>query len=126
MSQTDDFNIYEIIPTDRFNNDVKYYIKKKKFTRLENDIDDILCSLEKGDFQGEKIESLKFPKERDVYKVRAKNSNADAGLSNGYRLIYYVQVDNNIVYLITIYYKKDDNKIPTNNEIVEMINKYCN
>lgn len=54
MSQIDDLNIYEVIPTDRFNNDVKYYIKKKKFTRLENDIDDILCSLEKGDFQGDR------------------------------------------------------------------------
>jgi mRNA-degrading endonuclease RelE of RelBE toxin-antitoxin system len=35
------------------------------------------------------------------------------GKSNGYRLIYYVVKDDREIYLLTIYYKKEDKLIPT-------------
>lgn len=47
------------------------------------------------------------------------------GQSNGYRIIYYVVRDDKEIYLLTIYYKKDDSKIPTNQEIIRLVEKYC-
>lgn len=40
-------------------------------------------------------------------------------------MIYYVVKDDGEIYLLTIYYKKDDNRIPTNEEIKELVLKYC-
>ncbi len=47
------------------------------------------------------------------------------GQSNGYRIIYYAVRDDEEVYLLTIYYKKDDNRTPTNQEIIELVETYC-
>ena len=45
--------------------------------------------------------------------------------SNGYHIIYYAVRDDEEIYLLTIYYKKDDSRIPTNQEIVELVETYC-
>lgn len=45
--------------------------------------------------------------------------------TNGYRIIYYVIKEDKEVYLLTIYYKKDDNKIPSDNEIIALVEEYC-
>jgi mRNA-degrading endonuclease RelE of RelBE toxin-antitoxin system len=115
--------IYEVIPTDKFNDDIKFYIKKKKFTRIIKDIEPILRELNNGIFNGDVIADLHL--ESNTYKIRSANSNTKEGKSNGYRLIYYVEELDKIVFLITIYYKKDDNRVPTDPEIVELIKKYC-
>lgn len=47
------------------------------------------------------------------------------GQPNGYRIIYYAVRDDEEVYLLTIYYKKDDNRTPTNQEIIELVETYC-
>ena len=47
------------------------------------------------------------------------------GQSNGYRIIYYAVRDDEEVYLLTIYYKKDDNRTPTKQEIIELVETYC-
>ena len=47
------------------------------------------------------------------------------GQFNGYRIIYYAVRDDEEVYLLTIYYKKDDNRTPTNQEIIELVETYC-
>ena len=39
-------------------------------------------------------------------------------------VIPYVR-DDEEVYLLTIYYKKDDNRTPTNQEIIELVETYC-
>lgn len=85
--------MYTVIPTEQFEKDVKYYIKKKGFTH--------------------------------IFKVRSVNTDTKAGQSNGYRIIYYAVRDDAEVYLLTIYYKKDDNRIPTNQEIIELVETYC-
>ncbi|HBY20809.1 MAG: hypothetical protein A2Y24_08670 [Clostridiales bacterium GWE2_32_10] len=118
--------IYEVIPTDKFNKDVTYYINKKKYTKLPQDIKHILQDLKRGIFSGDKIEGLNLSSNTFTYKVRAKNSNTNQGTSNGYRMIYYVKHENKIVFLVTIYSKKDENNIPTDNEIIHIINEYCN
>lgn len=121
-----DIVIFEVYPTDRFNDDMKFYIKKKKFKHIADDIEDILEGLEEGVFSGTPIDDLNFPNGKTVYKVRAVNTDAKKGKADGYRLLYYVKEDDKIVYLLTIYFKKDDNRIPTDSEIRELIKKHCN
>ena len=91
MSQNEELIYYSLHPTDRFNDDVKYYIKSKKFTRLPKDIEDIKNDLINGIFKGKIIGDLDLDENTVAYKIRAKNSNTNVGKSNGYRLIYLVE-----------------------------------
>lgn len=117
---------YKVITTDIFKKDVKYYLKKKKFTNILEDINDVIDELEKGNLIGEPITDLNLKCNEAAYKVRAVNSNTNSGKSNGYRIIYYAIKDDKEIYLLTVYYKKDDIKILTKKEIADIINEYCN
>ncbi|MBD5589197.1 hypothetical protein [Clostridium botulinum] len=125
MSQDSNIPIYEIYPTDEFNNNMKYYIKKKKYKSISKDINNILRDLEKGIFAGDPIADLKLDTSNKVYKIRAANTDTKQGKSSGYRLIYYVETEDKIVFLVTIYYKKDNDRIPTDKEIINLIKEYC-
>lgn len=126
-SQNNQAIIYKVLPTHKFNSDIKFYIRKKKFKKLPDDIREILKDIKSGKFPGSEISNLKLKNDENqsVYKVRAKNSNTKVGKSNGYRIIYYVRNYEKIIFLVTIYYKKDDIRIPTNNEIIQLIKRYC-
>ncbi len=117
--------MYTVIPTERFEKDVKYYVKKKGFTHIGADIKVITDELEKGNLVGTEIPGLKIPTDGHTFKVRSANTDTKVGQSNGYRIIYYAVRDDEEVYLLTIYYKKDDNRIPTNQEIIELVEAYC-
>ena len=39
--------------------------------------------------------------------------------------IYYAISEELKIYLLTIYSKKDDNNIPSDNEIISLVNTYC-
>ena len=56
---------------------------------------------------GDRLEGLKLPEGTAAYKVRIANTSANVGKSNGFRLLYYVAIEDEI-YLLTIYSKKDD------------------
>lgn len=71
------------------------------------------------------IPGLRIPTDGHTFKVRSANTDTRAGQSNGYRTIYYAVRDDAEVYLLTIYYNKDDNSIPTNQEIIELVETYC-
>lgn len=58
-------------------------------------------------------------------KVRVANTDTKVGKSNGYRVIYYAVKNDCEIYLLTIYYKKDDKRIPNNREIEDIVKKYC-
>ena len=66
--------------------------------------------LELGNLVGDDISDIDIPTDDHTYKVRVANSNTKVGKSNGYRIIYYVIKDDKEIYLITIYYKKEDKK----------------
>ena len=104
--------MYTVIPTEQFEKDVKYYIKKKGFTHIGADIKAITDELEKGNLIGAEIPGLRIPTDGHTFKVRSANTDTKAGQSNGYRIIYYAVRDDAEVYLLTIYYKKDDSRIP--------------
>lgn len=117
--------MYKIIPTMRFNSDVKYYIKKKHYTKIGEDIRTVTDELKIGNLIGDEISGLKIEAGGHTYKVRATNSDMNKGSANGYRIIYYAVREDGEIYLLTIYSKKDDIRIPTNKEIVELVAKYC-
>lgn len=106
----------QIVPTKKFKSDVKFYIKKKKYLQLDKDIKSVTDELLKGNLIGDKLEDIELETGTAVYKVRIKNSSANVGKSDGFRLIYYVVVDEKI-YLLSIYSKKDDNRILTDKQI---------
>lgn len=111
----------EIIWSAHFKSDVKYYFKKKRYTKILDDIDKVVDELKAGNLIGDKLEGLTIPANTSAYKVRLPNSSVNIGKSGGFRLLYYVELANNI-YLLTIYSKKDDNRIPTDAQIAELIN----
>lgn len=116
---------FDVMPTAKFESDVVFYMKEKKYTHIIDDIKTVKVELEQGNFIGEEIPNLKLESGGHTYKVRAANTDMKVGKSNGYRIIYYVIMDNKVVYLLTIYSKKDDDKVLSNKEIVELIAKYC-
>ena len=110
----------KIIPTKYFRNDVKFYIRKKKFLKINADVKTVTDELEQGNLVGDRLEGLDVPENIAVYKVRIANSSANVGKSHGFRLIYYVVIDEKI-YLVSIYSKKDDNRVPSDKQIELLI-----
>ena len=98
---------FEVIPTKKFEEDVRYYLKKKKFKHILDDVEEVVKKLEKGKLIGDAVSGLSFD-ENVTVKVRIANTDTRAGKSNGYRLIYYAVKNDCEIYLLTIYYKKDD------------------
>ena len=115
---------FEVIPTKKFEEDVRYYLKKKKFKHILDDVEEVVKKLEKGELIGDAVPGLSFD-ENVTVKVRIANTDTRVGKSNGYRLIYYAVKNDCEIYLLTIYYKKDDNRIPTNKEIEDIVKEYC-
>jgi len=118
--------MYRIEFTKRFEQDVAYYRKKKKFYHIEDDITPVLEKLEQGELIGDEIPGIASGIGEHTYKVRVANSDTKAGKADGYRVIYYAIQDDKTIFLLTMYYKKDNNRIPTNREIIGIIEQYCN
>ena len=110
----------QIIPTKYFKGDVKFYVRKKKFLKINDDVKSITDELEKGNLLGDRLEGLHIPEGTAVYKVRIANSSANVGKSQGFRLIYYLVIEEK-VYLMSIYSKKDDSRILSDKQIEFMV-----
>lgn len=116
--------MYDVILTPQFKKDVKFYLRKKKYTHIMQDIQPIVDDLIEGNFVGDEIAGLRLPDDEHSYKVRMANTDMKVGKSNGYRLIYYVIKDDTTVFLLTIYSKKDMEDIP-DAQLLELISAYC-
>ncbi|MBE8952775.1 MAG: hypothetical protein SR1Q7_06490 [Quinella sp. 1Q7] len=104
----------------KINEDIDYYIRKKKYRKIIDDIASVLPYLESGILVGDKLSGFNLPEGAALYKVRIANTSANVGKSNGFRLIYYVATEDEI-YLLTIYSKKDDERIPTDDQIALIV-----
>lgn len=109
----------------RIESDIEYYVRKKKYKKIFDDLEPVLDELEKGNLVGDKIENLGLQEGTAAYKVRIANSSANVGKSNGFRLLYYVAIEDEI-YLLTLYSKKDDVRIPSDAEIALLIANIIN
>ena len=85
------------------------------------DLDPVINELEAGNLLGDRLSGFNLPEGAALYKVRIANTSANVGKSNGFRLIYYVAIADEI-YLMTIYSKKDDERIPNDAQIAMLVN----
>lgn len=116
----------EIIPTKKFDEDVRFYLKKKKYYYILDDLkQDVFDYLIEGKLIGDEISGLELIDEEHIYKVRAANTSANVGKSNGFRLIYLYSESLSKIYLLTVYSKKDQADI-SNDEIKRIVNLYYN
>jgi mRNA-degrading endonuclease RelE of RelBE toxin-antitoxin system len=61
---------------------------KKKFNKIEDDLDSLFSLLMKEKVIGDRIQEFgNF----ELYKVRLKNSSSKVGKSGGFRIIYYLK-----------------------------------
>ena len=95
---------YRIETIPRFEKNVKKL--KKKFPKIKTDLVDFVTELsnnpELGIYLGE-----------NIFKVRIQNSSIPTGKSGGFRVITYYKTDD-ILYLVTIYSKTEQDNILTN------------
>lgn len=109
----------KVVWTNRFLADVAYYVKKKKYLKIKNDIKPVTDSLERGEFVGDELKDISVSGK--TFKVRTANTSANVGKSNGFRIIYYAISEDDKAYLLTIYSKKDDIRILSDSDIRKLI-----
>jgi mRNA-degrading endonuclease RelE of RelBE toxin-antitoxin system len=87
----------------------------RKYRRIRSDVQPLIEQLEAGETPGEQIQSTGYT----VYKARLSNTDARRGKSGGYRAIYYLQQQNDIL-LVTLYSKTDQSDIDAR-EVIQII-----
>ncbi|KAM3097774.1 type II toxin-antitoxin system RelE/ParE family toxin [Phormidesmis sp. 146-12] len=105
----------EVRVSDRFESEV--YQLGKRYRRIRLDIQPIIDQLESGELPGDQIPGMNYT----LFKVRAKNSDVQRGKSGGYRIIYYLKTEAQIL-LVTIYSKSDKSDIAAD-EVREIITR---
>ncbi len=90
----------QIALTPRFKRDLRELAKR--YRSIRSDIQPLIEQLQAGQTPGDRIAGVKY----QVFKVRLQNSNIQKGKSGGYRVIYYLKNEQNII-LATIYSKSD-------------------
>jgi mRNA-degrading endonuclease RelE of RelBE toxin-antitoxin system len=74
----------------------------KKYRSIRSDVQPLIDRLQSGDLPGDQIPGVNLT----VFKVRLQNSDIQKGKRSGYRCIYYLKTDFDII-MITIYSKSD-------------------
>jgi len=102
---------YSVIPTHRFEKELKRLVKKypslkKEFAEL---IQNILLNPQIGTFIG-----------NDCYKIRLAISSKNKGKSGGAGVITYLYIQTETVYLLTLYDKSEKADLKSN-ELKEML-----
>ncbi|MBD1854169.1 MULTISPECIES: type II toxin-antitoxin system RelE/ParE family toxin [Leptolyngbya] len=90
----------------------------KKYRQIQTDLQPIFDQLLLGNVIGDQIPGTAYT----VYKVRARNSDAQSGKSGGYRLIYQVLTPTDIVFHLI--YSKSEQSTVSADEIQDMIAAY--
>jgi len=103
---------YSIIPTDNFNREVKQLAKKH--LSLKDDLTQLRANLLKNPTLGKSLGN-------NVYKIRMAITSKGKGKSGGARVISYVYVQEEQIFLLSIYDKSEKENI-TDNEIKTFLN----
>jgi mRNA-degrading endonuclease RelE of RelBE toxin-antitoxin system len=74
----------------------------QKYRSIRSDLQPLIDLLQSGDLPGDQITGIKLP----IFKVRLQNSDIQKGKRSGYRCIYYLKTDSDII-LVTIYSKTE-------------------
>ena len=78
----------------------------KRYHHIKSDLQPILDQLASGSHPGDQVPGVRF----EVFKVRAPNSDASRGKSGGYRIIYQVKNQSEVI-LVTVYSKTEQSDI---------------
>lgn len=100
----------QISLTPRFKKDLRELAKR--YRSIRSDMQQLIEQLQAGETPGDRIAGVKY----QVFKVRLKNSDIQKGKSGGYRVIYYLKTEQEII-LTTIYSKSDLSDV--GNEVIE-------
>ena len=78
----------------------------KKYRHIRSDVQPVIDQIQTGEFVGDQIPRVKYT----VFKVRVKNSDIRKGKRSGYRFIYYLRTQTDVI-LVTIYSKLEQSDI---------------
>jgi hypothetical protein len=104
---------YNIVPTDNFNREVKHLAKK--YHSLKDDLQQLRAELAEKPDLGTHLGN-------NVYKIRIAITSKGKGKSGGARVISFVYVQNEQIFLLSIYDKSEKENI-SDNEIKEFLKK---
>jgi len=107
---------YVVMTFEKFDKSVKKFVSKKKFSKLPKQVNELIQELKSNTFTGDVLTINNDPAYK-VYKKRLPNEDTNVGKSNGYRVIYIVLQDYNIIGLLEVYYKKE--QITLSNNYIE-------
>lgn len=113
--------MYNIIETDYFKKNKKYY--KKKFTpagykELEDSLDALYDQFDTETFEGDNFYT-EVENDGRAYKLRIGIKAMKLSQSNGIRTIYYAIKDDKEVYMLALYRKADMD--PSTNELKTLV-----
>jgi mRNA-degrading endonuclease RelE of RelBE toxin-antitoxin system len=77
-------------------------ILAKKYRHIRDDVEPLVTSLQNGELPGDQLTGTSYA----IFKVRVPNRDVKRGKSGGYRVIYYLQTQTDII-LVTIYSKTE-------------------
>ncbi|HWD86656.1 MAG TPA: type II toxin-antitoxin system RelE/ParE family toxin [Mucilaginibacter sp.] len=100
---------FNILPTPEFSRELKKLTKK--YSSLKSDLSQLLVSLEQDPTLGQ-------PLGNNCYKIRMAISSKNKGKSGGARVITYVKIVDEMIYLLSIYDKSETDAI-TDKELLE-------
>jgi mRNA-degrading endonuclease RelE of RelBE toxin-antitoxin system len=104
---------YRIIVTEVFKKQLKKIYKRQR--SIKQDVQQLIESLEQNPFQGTTITE-------SVYKIRMSVSSSGKGKSGGVRIITYLMLREQELYLISIYNKSKQDSI-SKDMIVQILKK---
>lgn len=78
----------------------------KKYRHIRSDVQPIIDQIQAGEVVGDQIPQVKYT----VFKVRVRNSDIRKGKRSGYRFIYYLKTQTEVI-LVTIYSKLEQSDI---------------
>ncbi len=90
----------QVTVSDRFESEIRKL--GKRYRRIRLDIQPVIDQLASGELPGDQIPGMDYI----LFKVRVKNSDIQKGKSGGYRIIYYLKTEAQIL-LVTLYSKSD-------------------
>ncbi len=93
---------YKIIVTNHFNKELKRLAKKYK--SLKNEVESLGTTLQSNPTQGKHLGN-------NIYKIRISIASKGKGKRGGARVMSYVKIVNETVYLFSIYSKGEKNNI---------------
>lgn len=80
----------------------------KKYRSIRSDLQPLIDRLQAGELPGNQVTGVHLT----IFKVRLSNSSGTKGKRSGYRCIYYLKTDTDII-LVTIYSKTEQSDIST-------------